>query len=256
MGRGRRIAAATLVMATAALVLVARPVAAAEGIPKFTAPVVDAAGVVPDDVERQVAAGLADYQARSGNQVAVAVVATTGGRSIEDYSIDLAREWGVGRAGDDNGVVLVIAVEDRTLRIEVGRGLEGTLTDLQSGRIIRERLVPLLRDGKLGEAVAQGAVAIRTELGDTEAGALPPVPEPESDGGGSGFPWVLLGLPIVMMLSAGGRRRRRGFGGGLGYAPVIWGSGWGGSGGGGGGGGSFGGGGGGGFGGGGASGSW
>lgn len=235
------------------------PALSAQSFPKFTAPVVDAAGVVPHEVEMQVNAALNDYQKRSGNQVAVAVVRTTGNRSIEDYGIDLAREWGVGEKGDDNGVLLLIATEDRKLRIEVGRGLEGTLTDLQSGRIIRERLIPLLRQGDFAGAVTQGTLAIRQELGDTEAGPLPELTEDET-GSEGGSPWPLLFvLPVLGLgLLRGGRRRGMGgFGGGFG-APIFWGGGFGGGGfgGGGGGGGGFGGGGGGGFGGGGASGGW
>src|SRR5919202_2837988 len=137
--------------------------AAGEGIPAFTAPVVDQAKAIPDEVERSVDRALLEYQARSGNQVAVAVVRTTGGKSIEDYSIDLARQWGVGTKGKDNGVVLVIALDDRRLRIEVGRGLEGELTDLESGRIVRERLVPLLQQGNVSAAVVQGTEAIRRD---------------------------------------------------------------------------------------------
>ena len=230
---------------------------AQDDFPDFTAPVVDQARVVPDDVEQRVGAGLQDYQRRSGNQVAVAVVRTTGRRSLEDYSIDLAREWGVGTKDKDNGVLLLIAYDDRKLRIEVGRGLEGTLTDLESGRIIRERLVPLLRRGDVGGAVTRGSDAIRQELGDTQVGRLPPVPAGEEapDEGGGGFPWLFLLAVPVLGLAFLGRGRRRGWGG-----PVFYGGGWGGySGGGGGfssGGGGFGGGGGGGFGGGGASGGW
>lgn len=236
------------------------PAVAAQDFPEFTAPVVDAAGAVPDEVETQVNASLEDYRRRSGNQVAVAVVRTTGRRSLEDYTIDLAREWGVGGKGDDNGVLLLIAIEDRKLRIEVGRGLEGTLTDLQSGRIIRERLVPLLRQGDVGAAVAQGAAAIRQELGDTEVGPLPVPPQDDTGSGDGGSAWPLLFmLPVVGLgLLGGGRRRRRGlFGGGFG-TPIFWGGGFGGGGfgGGGGGGGGFSGGGGGSFGGGGASGGW
>jgi uncharacterized protein len=241
--------------ALAALLIVAK-----SSIPAFSAPVVDAAGVVPDDVERRVAAALLDYQTRSGNQVAVAVVKSTGDESIEDYTIDLAREWGVGQKGADNGVVLVIAYEDRKLRIEVGRGLEGTLTDLQSGRLIREQIVPRLRAGDVGGAVEQGAEGIRRELGDDQVGPAPPTPaapdeEPSNGVGALGFivPLAIAGLVLS---------RRLGRGGGWG-SPIFWGggysgSGWGGSGGGSGGGfgGGFGGGGGGGFGGGGASGSW
>lgn len=257
-------AVAGLLVAVAMALSGAAPALSAQALPDFTAPVVDAAGVVPDDVERQVNAALNDYQRRSGNQLAVAVVRTIGDRSLEDYTIDLARKWGVGEKGDDNGVLLLIATEDRKLRIEVGRGLEGTLTDLQSGRIIRQRLVPLLREGDFGGAVTQGTTAIRQELGDTEAGPLPEPPSEDtgSEGGGSAWP-LLFVLPVLGLgLLGGGRRRGRGgFGGGIG-PTIFWGGGlggggFGGGGGGGGfGGGGFGGGGGGGFGGGGASGGW
>ncbi len=253
-------AAAGLLVAVAIALSGAVPARSAQALPDFTAPVVDAAGVVPDDVETKVNAALNDYQRRSGNQLAVAVVRTIGDRSLEDYTIDLARKWGVGQKGDDNGVLLLIATEDRKLRIEVGRGLEGTLTDLQSGRIIRQRLVPLLREGDFGAAVVQGTTAIRQELGDTEAGPLPDPPSEETGSDGGGSPWPLLFvLPVLGLgLLGGGRRRGRGgFGGGFG-APIFWGGGFGGGGfgGGGGGGGGFSGGGGGGFGGGGASGGW
>ena len=263
MTRRRRLA----VVAALAVLLGAAP-ARPQQIPPFRAPVVDAARVVPDSVEQAVAAELNDYQARSGNQVAVAVVKTTGKKSIEGYSMDLAREWGVGRAGRDNGVVLVIAYDDRKLRIEVGRGLEGTLTDLEAGRIVRDRVAPLLRAGDVGGAVRQGTAAIRGALGDTQGGALPTVPPRAREPGPSpGGGWLLfLVVPFLAMGLLGGRRRRRrrwGPGGWLGgyAAGTMLGGGWGRPGGafggrGGIGGGGFGGGGGGGFGGGGASGSW
>ena len=224
-------------------------------LPAFTAPVVDDARRVPDDIERSVSAELNDYQRRTNNQVAVAVIGTTGDTSLEDYTIDLAREWGVGSRGADNGVLLLIALEDRRVRIEVGSGLEGDLTDLESGRIIRERVIPLLAAGDIGGAVQQGTGAIRQALGDDRVGALPPLPEPadgEDDGGGTGlFPLLMLGFVAMSFL---GGRRRRGWGGGV---PIFWGGGgFGGGGGGSGGGGGFSGGGGGGFSGGGASGGW
>jgi uncharacterized protein len=256
---GRRSLAVVAVFA--GLVLAAP--AGAQEIPAFRAPVVDAARVVPDSVEEAVNLELNDYQARSGNQVAVAVVKTTGKKSIEDYSIDLAREWGVGREGRDDGVVLVIAYDDRKLRIEVGRGLEGTLTDLEAGRIVRDRIAPLLRARDVGGAVRQGTAAIRGALGDTQSGALPTVPARSREPGtSSGFGWLIfLLVPFLTMGLLGGRRRRRRWGPGGwvgGYAAgSMLGGGWGGrSSGGFGGGGRFGGGGGGSFGGGGASGSW
>jgi uncharacterized protein len=257
----RRAAAVTL-LAACSLAIPARALAKDPPFPKFTAPVVDAAGLVPDEVEQRVNAALLDYQQRTNNQVAVAVIKTTGNKSLEDYTIDLARKWGVGQEGKDNGVLLLIANQDHKVRIEVGRGLEGELTDLQSGRIIRERLLPNLRRGDVGAAVAQGTDAIRSVLRDPLVGQLPPPPvEPESpqpdDGGGAWF--AIVGALAFGALSFAGRRRgrRRGWG----WMPVYWpGGGFGGGGGGGGGGGfgggGFGGGGGGGFGGGGASGGW
>ena len=85
-----RVRALALAAIAVALPFVAH---AAEKFPKFTAPVVDAAGVVPQDVEQRVDAELNDYQQRTGNQIAVAVVKTTGSTSLEDYSIDLGRAW-------------------------------------------------------------------------------------------------------------------------------------------------------------------
>lgn len=253
----------------ALLAFLAAPAGADEHLPPFTQPVVDAADVVGPATESEIGAELTDYEARSGNQLAVAVVQTTDGQSIEDYAIDLARSWGVGQQGDDNGVLLVIAYDDRTVRIEVGRGLEGDLTDLQSGRVIRERLVPLLQQGNLDGAVAQGTRAIRTELGDAEVGALPPAlgaDEPDKRASTRWlYPIALLGFAALSMLR---RRNRGGHGRGQGHGRgresglgdgIVWGAALaalGGLGGHGGRGGGFGGGGGGDFGGGGASGDW
>jgi uncharacterized protein len=236
------------------VVAAAAPARAANKFPEFTAPVVDAANVIPGPVESRINASLLDYQQRSGNQIAVAVIDTTGSQSVEDYAFDLFQAWGVGTKGEDNGVLLLVAVDDRALRIEVGRGLEGDLTDLQSGRIIREQLQPRLRKGEFGGAVEVGTQEIRRVLGDTQVGAPPTTDAPATGpGGAGGSPWLfLVPLLFVGLSVAGGatRGRRR-----LGAAPIFWGGGFGGGFGGGGfggggfGGGGFGGGGGGGFGG-------
>ncbi|HVE91603.1 MAG TPA: TPM domain-containing protein [Actinomycetota bacterium] len=255
-----------VVIAVLLLELLAAPFALAQTFPEFTAPVVDAAGVVPDAVEQQVNAELNDYQARSGNQIAVAVVKSTGNRGIEDYGIDLARKWGVGLNEKDNGVLLLIAHEDRRLRIETGQRVDDELTDIEAGRIIRERITPLLRQGDVGAAVTEGTRAIRRTLGDTAAGPAPvppqraPAPSARTDPSGL----IFLGFMLFMFMGGMGRRRRRRWG----MLPILWGAGLGsgygrssgsfggGSSGGGFSGGGFSGGGGGGFGGGGASGSW
>lgn len=253
------------VTVAAAVFVMTGTAGAAEPFPPFTQPVVDAAGVVASVTEQQVGAELIDYRTRSGNQIAVVVVDSTGSQSIEDYTIDLARAWGVGQKGTDNGILLLIAYRDRKLRIEVGRGLEDELTDLQSGRIIRERLIPLLKRDDVTAAVLQGTRAIRVELGDTQVGDLPPALGAGKNGGGSFGRWLSIAFVLVfsaLALVGRGRRGGRGGRGGLGDA-LLWGAALGGLGGHGGhggrggfGGGGFGGGGGGGFGGGGASGDW
>jgi uncharacterized protein len=272
MGRSRLLLGTAVV--TAVLALTAPPAGAAE-FPKPTGYLVDDAGAVPDAEQRALEAELAAYATRSGHQVAVAVVRSTGNESIEDYANDLFGHWGVGSAERDDGVLLVVATEDRKLRIEVGRGLEGTLTDVESADIIRDDMVPSLRAGNVGEAVRAGERGVRSALGD-------PTPEaggetapaagfggfgggetaPRSQGGFGLLPLLVLGvLAFGLLSSLGGRRRRRRRRRGGMFFPVFLGSGWGGGWGSGGGfsdssGGGFGGFGGGGSGGGGASGSW
>jgi uncharacterized protein len=242
------------------LALFAAPATLAkDAFPSFTAPVVDAAGVVPKDVEQRVDAALVEYNQRSSIQIAVAVIRTTGGRAIEDYSIDLARAWGVGQKGKNKGVLLLIAYDDHHLRIEVGSGLEGDLTDLESGRIIREIMTPRLRAGDVGGAIEAGVNGIEQAIG----GELAPVVTPESRSRSSPGAGVFGFLPILffifLLTSVVGRRSRRSRHWWM--VPILLGGGWGPRGGGGlgggfGGGGGFSGGGGGGFSGGGASGSW
>lgn len=191
--------------------------AQAPDFPEFDAPVVDDAGVVPDEAERTVNDDLIEYQRATGNQIAVAVIDTTGNASLEDYTIDLAKEWGVGSAEDDNGVLLLIAVEDRRTRIEVGEGIEGELTDIESGRIIRDNINPLLRDGEYGDAISVGTRAIQQAIG----AAVTPVDEgetPRGDPRRTVPSWAFTVLPFVVFPLLFGRRRRR-------ASPVFWGGG-------------------------------
>lgn len=177
--RGRGTRACIVVVA---LLSLARP-AVAQEYPPFSSYVVDAAGVVPDDVERSLVATLRDYQVRTTNQVAVAVVRTTGGRPIEDYSLGLANTWGLGQQGKNNGVLVLIAYDDRRLRIEVGLGLESVLTDQAAAGIIDGGMVPRMRQGDVGGAVVFATESIRRVLGDpvsvAAVPAQPVVPAPQ-----------------------------------------------------------------------------
>lgn len=98
-------------------------------------------------------------------QIAVCIIATTGNLSIEEYSIRLAEKWEVGHKGKDDGVILVVAKNDRKLRIEVGRGLEGVLTDAKAGAIINNIIVPKFKLGQFSSGVRSGIDAIVKEIG-------------------------------------------------------------------------------------------
>jgi uncharacterized protein len=229
---------------------------AAAPVPPLTGPVVDRAGILDaDDVRRLEQLSRAARAAQGGNgvQLQYLVVRSLEGEAIEDYSIRVAEAWRVGTKGKDNGVLVTVAVEDRAVRIEVGGGLEGELTDAQSGRIIRGTIVPAFREGRFGEGLYAAGVQILSALGALPQGVSVPRAVRRTPQLGS-IAFILLFLLVFGVRAAmgfGPRRRRQMWWGGGG--PWM-GGGWGGGGFGGGGGGW--GGGGGGFSGGGASGRW
>jgi uncharacterized protein len=233
----------------------------AASLPEFTAPVVDSIGRVSAEVETQINSELISFQQSGGPQIAVAVVDTTGNATPENYSIDLARSWGIGEKEKDNGVLLLIALEDRTLRIEVGSGVEGELTDVTAGGIVDSVMLPRLRANDVDGAVRDGARAVmqvwRGE-GIAPQPIVPNTPATESTTQQSPFGIALFFGLILLFVTLAVRGKRNG-GGMLGPfgAGTIYGGGFGNHRGGFGGGfGGFGGGGGGGFSGGGAGGSW
>lgn len=257
-----------------AAVLLSAPPAAAQDFPEPSGHVVDEAEGVPAASQDAIERRLRDYRSATGNEVAVAVVRSTGGTVIEDYAEQLFDEWGVGEEGEDKGVLIVVALTDRKLRIEVGYGVEDELTDLESNVIIEDRMVPRLRANDVAGAVDQGVDGVLEALGGELRGAPDAQPAPVRRQQRTGSPLGFLILLFFIFSFVGGfggrRRRRRGFGdGGVGgVLPWIilgslsgrgggYGGGYSGGGGGfGGGGGGFGGFGGGGSGGGGASGDW
>jgi len=103
---------------------------------------------------------LAAFEQETTNQIAVLVIPTLGGDSLEDYSIRLAEKWQIGQKGRDNGVILLVAMQDRKMRIEVGYGLEGALPDSLTGDIIRQVIAPRFRQGKFFEGIQAGVKAI------------------------------------------------------------------------------------------------
>jgi len=243
-----------------ALVLLTGPLthaaASAPAFPPLTGQVVDTAALLSPPAQALLVRELAAHEAASGNQIVVVTVPSLDGAAIEDYGYRLGRHWGIGQQGQDNGVLLIVALAERQIRIEVGYGLEGMLTDALSWDIIQGRMLPRFREGAFEDGIVDGARAIVAVLGgDYAPGGDSPAagqaPTPEGGKLGALVFWIL----VIFILTSGFGGRGRG--GGLGRA-VLAGAVLGGHGrgrGGGFGGGGFGGGGGG-FGGGGASGGW
>ena len=113
-------------------------------------------------------AKLADWEARTANQLAVLIVPTTQPEPIEAYSLRVAEAWKIGRKGKDNGALFLVAKNDRKMRIEVGYGLEGVLTDVTSRRIIAENVAPLFREGKFAAGIDAGVDRIIAVVAEGE----------------------------------------------------------------------------------------
>jgi uncharacterized protein len=250
----------------AALVVTLLAAAASAALPIPPPPdhrINDYAGVLSPGDRARLEDKLRARERESSNQVVVAIFRGLQGESLEDYSIRLAQAWRVGQKGLDNGVIFLVFVDDRKMRLEVGYGLEPKLTDALSSQILRQDVAPRFREGRIADGIAAGLDAIEQVIAGTYKAA------PQAQGRGRGqstFPILLLFivigglLTIVVPALFSSHVRRQGWtGGSRGWGgPIIFpGGGWGG---GGGGGGSSGGGdfssGGGGFGGGGASGDW
>lgn len=248
--------------------LAAAPARARVPVPALTGPVVDQAGLLdPAAVDRLSALARAARAQGGGRgvQLQLLIVPSLDGEPIEDFSIRVAEAWRIGSKGADDGVLVTVSRDDRAVRIEVGGGLEGALTDAQASRIIRETIAPAFRAGRFADGLYQAEVQLLGALGALPEGvAAPPRGLPATH-----LPSLLLVALVLLALFGriasgfGGRRRRSLWGapwilgGGPGWGRGWTGGGWGGRGGlGGGGGGGGWSGGGGGFSGGGASGRW
>jgi uncharacterized protein len=247
--------------------LVVSPPAEARSIPPFLSRVQDEAGLLSPAVRQRLDTQLTVYEQRTGHQLALLTVPSLEGQPLEDFTIRVVEAWKLGNQDRDDGLLLFVSVADRKIRIEVGQGLEGDVTDAVSSRIINDVIQPAFRSGDMEGGIVQGLKALMAATGAPDI-ALPETHGAKRQRRSVGTPPLgLIAILIIVALSAG-RGRRRGGGGGWGWAvaPLLFGGRRGGFGGGGfgGGGGGFGGGGGsspprgggGGFSGGGASGGW
>jgi uncharacterized protein len=176
-------------------------------VPPLTSPVTDVAGIFTPDQSAALDAKLRAFEQAKGSQVAVLVVPTTQPEEIEQYAIRVAEAWQLGREGVDDGALLLVATQDRRVRIEVGYGLEGVLPDATANRIIDEVIVPAFRGGDYYGGISTGVERmLRVIEGE-------PLPEAERRSPAAGVPGLSQLLPFLFVFALfGGSILRRMFG--------------------------------------------
>jgi uncharacterized protein len=198
--------------------------------PPLSGRVVDEAGLLSPAERESLTETLKAHEEATGNQVVVVTLKSLQGTSIEDYGYQLGRSWGIGQKGRDSGVLLIVVPMERKVRIEVGYGLEGALTDATSRLIIERIMTPAFRSGQFGPGIVAGVGAILKVI----SGEAAPVPEKHATKSKEAavdlLPAILIfgGLILFMWLAYRNResglygppRRRRGtwigYGGGFG----------------------------------------
>jgi uncharacterized protein len=221
------------------LLAVLLPAAAvhAQEIPRNDGWVTDLGGFLTPQQEAAMENLMESYRQGSGHEIALLTVPDLGGRSLEGYALEVGREWGLGEKDKNNGALLLVARAERKVRIEVGRGLEGNVTDAISGRIIRGVISPQFKQGNYYEGLLGGVQALHAAAGGDYA-QIPQEPKRKSgglisllpmlfmifilsrmfrrgrDGRGGGGGGLLAGLLLGSMLGGGGRSSGGGFGGG------------------------------------------
>jgi len=211
-----------LIAAGAALLL--SPLASGEiAVPPLQARVTDLTGTLTASQVQSLDSRLRDFERAKGSQIAVLMLPSTQPETIEQYSIRVAEAWKIGRAKIDDGVILVVAKDDRKLRIEVGRGLEGAITDGLAKRIVSEVITPHFKANDFYGGISAGAEAL-IKLIEGE-----PLPAPSAPGGfdsGANFQtilWLIVALAIAQpfLLGLFGRLKGSLAAGGI-VGAIVW----------------------------------
>lgn len=165
----QRLRPATGLLLLVLFCLLTRPLQAAPEFPQPSGRVVDQGELLSPAAEAQLTERLDMHEQQTGNQLVVVTLPSLEGNNIEDYGYQLGRHWGIGQQGEDNGALLIVSRDDRKVRIEVGYGLEGSLTDALSSAIIHQRILPQFRQGDFESGIEQGVEAMLGILdGDAE----------------------------------------------------------------------------------------
>lgn len=186
-----------------ALAFVALPAFAYVSPGQPTGFVNDFVGTLSAETKTELSAELEAFSDETGGEVAVAVVSSLGGDDIESYANTLFREWGVGGAEENNGILLLVAIEDRDVRIEVGYGYEGVVPDAYASRIIRDDILPSFREGDYDGGIKNGVASLLLLIRDPSA--VPPIEENTNfsfeDIGFIGYMIFFVGAWVVSIMS-------------------------------------------------------
>ena len=229
------------------LTLPALAMAAGPEIPSPQGEVTDLVGILDGGTRQELTRLIREVRDRTTAEIAILIVPTTSPETIEDYSVAVFDRWKIGQRGQDNGLLFLVAIQDRRLRITTGYGLEGILPDGKVGGIRDREVVPLFRAGRYAEGILRGTQALATViLGQSSEGAGARQPTGTSarrqSRSGSRYTGILLGVFLLLVLLAmalsamdrpttlagQARRRRRGFwgpwwlGGGFGGGMGGW----------------------------------
>ncbi len=175
---------------------------ATENFPQLTGRIVDQANVIPQQTSTAITAKLKDLESKSGIQLVVATVSSLDGQEIEPYANDLFRAWKLGEKAKNNGVLLLVAPKEHRTRIEVGYGLEGTLTDALSKVIITNAMIPRFKTGDYGGGIERGVDDIITVL-TTDSSDWQKRPELRADKQSRTddfSPWIALVVLIIFII--------------------------------------------------------
>jgi len=198
------------------LVLAIYSLALALEVPPLRGRVNDYAKLLPQERARALEAQLEKFEQETGHQIAVLTIPSLQGDSLEDFSIRVAEAWKIGKKGFDNGAILLIARDDRKLRIEVGYGLEGVMPDAIASRIIREVITPRFRSGDYAGGIEAGVDAIlKITKGETLPERTRSAPGPTASQGGSLITILMITAMLALFI---GMTRRRLLGGAVGGA--------------------------------------
>lgn len=162
--------------------------------------VTDGSGALSSATRTSLENELRAYEAATGHQVIVWIGDSTGNVPLETFTAESAHQWRIGRRGKDDGAVLFLFMKDHKIRIEVGYGLESSLTDADSYRIIHSVITPRMRAGDVDGAVSSGVAAMLTTVSPSYKNVTPPPAAPMTSASGGGQMWVILAFVVIFIL--------------------------------------------------------